>query len=68
MSRQGRTSTSAVPPAWGIRTSLEAAVADEQSSTREMQAKLNRQLKELDKKERRLIDLLADDGDCPGFD
>ncbi|WP_258081141.1 hypothetical protein [Nocardia nova] len=43
-------------------------MADEQSSTREMQAKLNRQLKELDKKERRLIDLLADDGDCPGFD
>lgn len=42
------------------RALLEEVLADEQSATREMHANLNRQLKELDKQESRLVDLLAD--------
>ncbi|MBF6331797.1 recombinase family protein [Nocardia transvalensis] len=42
------------------RTLLEELVADEQTSTRELHAKLNRQLKEIDKKEDRLVDFLTD--------
>ncbi|MEV6558326.1 recombinase family protein [Nocardia sp. NPDC051756] len=42
------------------RALLEEVVADEQTATREMHTNLNRQLKELDQKESRLVDLLAD--------
>lgn len=40
---------------------LEAAVADDQTSTRELHASLTRRLKELNERESRLIDLAADD-------
>ncbi|MRH93511.1 hypothetical protein GFY24_39995 [Nocardia sp. SYP-A9097] len=42
------------------RKLLEEIVSDEQSTIRDTHASLNRQLKDLDKKENRLIDLLAD--------
>lgn len=45
-----------------VRTLLEDAVADEQRSVTEVHAALNRKIKELDSKEDRLLDLLADDG------
>jgi site-specific DNA recombinase len=44
-----------------VRGQLEAAVADDQTSTRELHASLTRRLKELDERESRLIDLAADD-------
>jgi site-specific DNA recombinase len=44
-----------------VRTQLEEAVDDGQSSTRELHASLTRRLKELDERESRLIDLAADD-------
>lgn len=43
------------------RRLLEEVVTDEQSSVRQMHADLNRKLADLDAKESRLIDLLADD-------
>ncbi|WP_327141289.1 hypothetical protein [Nocardia sp. NBC_01327] len=42
------------------RAMLKAVMDDESVSTRRMHASLERQLKELDKKESRLIDLIAD--------
>ncbi|ACY20712.1 Resolvase domain protein [Gordonia bronchialis DSM 43247] len=45
-----------------VRRLLEDAVADEQRSVTELHAALNRKIKELDGKEDRLLDLLADDG------
>jgi len=44
-----------------VRSRLEEAVNDTQASTRELHAGLMRQLKQIDKKESRLIDLAADD-------
>jgi site-specific DNA recombinase len=44
-----------------VRGQLEEAVADDQTSARELHASLNRRLKELDERESRLIDLAADD-------
>nr|WP_024803474.1 recombinase zinc beta ribbon domain-containing protein [Nocardia sp. BMG51109] len=51
-----------LPPdfAADTRALLDNIVADEQASTYERHASLNRQLKELDQQENRLIDLLAD--------
>jgi site-specific DNA recombinase len=43
-----------------VREQLEEAVADDQTSTRELHAALTRRLKELDERESRLIDLAAD--------
>ncbi len=43
-----------------VRRRLEAAMADEQGSVRALHAQLTRQLKELDVKEERLLDLAAD--------
>lgn len=42
------------------RRLLEQVVSDEQNTTRELHANLNRQMKELDQSENRLVDLLAD--------
>jgi hypothetical protein len=42
------------------RQSLEEALTDEQGGVRELHASLNRRLKELDRKESRLVDLAAD--------
>lgn len=44
-----------------VHKQLEAAVADDQTSTRELHASLTRRLQELDERESRLIDLAADD-------
>ena len=44
-----------------VRSRLEVAVNDTQASTRELHASLTRQLKQIDRKESRLIDLAADD-------
>lgn len=44
-----------------VRSQLEEAVADDQTSAREFHASLTRRLKDLDERESRLIDLAADD-------
>uniref|UniRef100_UPI000685A9D7 recombinase family protein n=1 Tax=Nocardia concava TaxID=257281 RepID=UPI000685A9D7 len=51
-----------LPTAFAAETRklLEEVVADEHNITRDTHARLNRQLKDLDKKENRLIDLLTD--------